>query len=315
MPSPLAAFVSDIVGGTVVDVPPGMGAFAPGSSSGSPSARNVLVSPVRTFADGVEIVALHNLDRLTKCNKERIFAHTFPYTARAFAVAHLQDGDLSTMSPENRQDHLDHTFGGNGITFLLGSASPPEEEIAAAAAETVAVHVADEATFFARPPFRLHAHLNASFVTPSATLEGVGAVVYVHAVCCDPNYQGKGFAKKIFNEAVRVLRPKARFLTLRTMNVAIVRLMALATQGDVFPVDPFSTSQRPDLQRVAEALREELGWGPALRSDTLLIPRGYPRFLVPVFKGVSHGSDLEKRIDSMIDRDAGDCLCCIADLL
>ena len=81
----------------------------------------MVVSSVASFEDGVEIVALQNLSALTESARERIFSHTLPYTARAFAAAHLQNGDLSTMSPEDRQDHLDHTFGGSGVTFLLGS--------------------------------------------------------------------------------------------------------------------------------------------------------------------------------------------------
>ena len=329
--TPLTTFVSALVGATVLDVPPGTGAFAPplapatqslplspppssSSSSAPDTAAAVLVSPVRAFGDGVEIVALHNLAALDDAAKERIFAHTFPYTARAFATAHLTGGDLSTMSPENRQDHLDHTFGGSGVTFLLGSPAEISEKVSEK--ETNSTVAAAAAAAAAEPTtMRLHAHLNASFVAPSATLDDLGAVVYVHAVCCDPTFQGRGFARKIFTEAVRVLRPQARYLTLRTMNVAIVKLMASVCKGNVYPVDPFDAKQRPDLPRIAEALRAELEWGTALQSDTLLIPRGYPPFLIPVFKGVSRGSALENLVDGMIDRDKGDCLCCISDLL
>ena len=213
------------------------------------------------------------------------------------------------MSPENRQDHLDHTFGGSGVTFLLGSPAPA----VATGGEDGGEDGASISPAIISPAImRLHAHLNASFVT-KATLEGLGAVVYVNAVCCDPIFQGRGFARKIFTEAVRVLRPKARYLTLRTMNVAIVRLMG-SILGEVYPVDSYDVEQRSDLPRIAEALRQELEWGPALQSDALIIPRGYPPFLIPVFKGSCRGSALENLVDGLIDRDAGDCLICISDL-
>ena len=253
----LASFVADLVGASVADVPAGTGAFAPAlsRSPASPSdAAAVVVSSVASFEDGVEIVALQNLSALTESARERIFSHTLPYTARAFAAAHLQNGDLSTMSPEDRQDHLDHTFGGSGVTFLLGSPAGVADSNSAASSATST-----------RAAMRLHAHLNASFISPNAAMEGLGVIVYVHAVCCDPNFQGRGFAKKILTHAVRVLRPKARYLTLRTMNVAVVKLMASACNASVFPVDPFDAQKRSDLPRVAEALRTAL-WGQHCRA-------------------------------------------------
>ena len=211
-------------------------------------------------------------------------------------------GDISTISPENRQDHLDHTFGGRGVIFLLGSTTSLQNS---------------EDHGDANPEngqrLRLYAHLNASFTT-SKKIDDLGAVVYVHGVCCDPSFQGRGFARRIFTEAVRALEPNAKYLALRTMNVAIVKLMASVCKNSVYPVDTFEVEQRPDLPRVADVLREEFQWGPGLQSETLIIPRGYPLSLVPVFKGANRGSELEKIVDNMIDRDCGDCLCCITDL-
>lgn len=313
--SPLAEAVAAIVEAEVVDIRPGaatlpqsratLSANSTTDSSLAPSTQSsasVLVSPVRAFDDGCEIVALHNPHCLDETSRERIFAHTFHYTARAFAAAHLRDGDISTMSSENRQDHLNHTFGGRGVIFLLGSST----SICSTEDQKDANSENDQG-------LRLYAHLNASYMR-SKKIDDLGAVVYVHGICCDPNFQGRGFARRIFTEAVRALQPKAKYLALRTMNVAIVKLMASVCKNSVYPVDPFNVEHRPDLPRVADALRDEFQWGPGLQSETLTIPRGYPLSLVPVFKGASRGSELERIVDNMIDRDCGDCLCCITDL-
>jgi len=303
--------VAKLVDATVVDVQVGMDMSCSGvlTSPHSPtpgaavSTDGPLLSLVKTCdnPNRCQVIALHNPELMSEAARERIFALTLPYTARAFAAAH---GDPASMSEEDRLDHFQHTFGGTGIVFLVGAMQP----------------IAD-----GKPQF--YAHMNIAFSNASAAVSQ--PVLYVIGVCCDPHCQGRGYASTLFVEAVDALRSKARYLTLRTMNVAVVRLMGMAgartrsgngvcseaaaadgmhihktepaATAPVYPVEPFDPLARPDLVAVADALAEEFGWS-SMDSERL------------VFKAKSQGSELERRVNKLIDYEAGDALCCIVDL-
>ena len=348
----------------IVDVAPGTGTFAPPpphtTTNGGNAAAAVtaaaaddddgvsnllppLLSRVKACPDGAEILALSRPHRLTPAARARVFALTFPYTGRAFAAAHLVDGDLATMSEENRRDHMDHTFGGDGVVFLMGRLD------AATGAPRLFSHA--NVSFARAPsdaadPGSTHNSNNkfAASSTPPALPRPPAAVLYVHALCSDPDLQGRGYSRSVLTEAVRVLRPGARYLTLRTMNLAVVKIVkdalaagsrvapaaAAAAAADetpvpepaVFPVDPFDQLERPDLVRVARGLAAEFGWGGTLDTSRLVIPGAYPDFLIPVFKGKplppgggsARTRALAQRVNALIDRDRGDALLCICDL-
>ena len=57
------------------------------------------------------------------------------------------------------------------------------------------------------------------------------SVVYMGGICADPDFRSRGFAKALFVEAVRALRPYAKYFALRTMNIAVVELMQHACCG------------------------------------------------------------------------------------
>ena len=319
----VAEYIAALIDSPIIEVLPGTGTFAPPTNSNdatttaATTSTTSFVSSIETFtSEGLELIALRNPHLLSAAARERVFELTIPYTALAFSSAHLKNDDLSTMSAEDRQDHLDHTFGGDGIIFLLAKTMTTDASVDGSN---------DGGSSQSPPPppsspLRLCAHLNASFVTLNLPAEQEqGPVIYIHGVCCDPSLQGCGLVKKIFTATVRSLRPKARYLTLRTMNVAVVKLMGMAcaaadgTPAPVYPVDTFDPASRPDVVAVAEGLSTLLGWT-GLQSDRLVIPKGYPSFLIPVFRGALRGGVLEEKVDRLIDRDAGDALCCVTDL-
>ena len=96
------------------------------------------------------------------------------------------------------------------------------------------------------------------------------------------------------------------------MNVAVVKLMKLAC-GSVFPIEPLDSAVRPDVARLATCLAAHFKWTTP-HCDALTIPLAYPAFLIPVFKGTAASGTLVDRVDSLINRDQGDALICIADL-
>lgn len=277
-----------------------------------------LVLGLEPLEGGVEAVALKFPHCLTAAAKEQLFDLTLGYTGRAFLC-----NDIAKMAEDDRQDHFDHTFGGDGIVFLIGTVmggtcrgsdvnrlSYPQIY---AHTNILFIHLTDSLAL-AQPSNKVARSDDAC--QPVRPVQPT--VAYMHAICCDPDFGGRGFAKALFARAVQVVRPLAQYLALRTSNVAIVKLMQKACCSGcgiaaVFPVEPFEPSLRPDISEVAECLSKELKWT-GLQCDTLIIRSAYPSCVIPVFKGKVVPGALSDRVVSLIDQERGDALVCIADL-
>jgi hypothetical protein len=148
--------------------------------------------------------------------------------------------------------------------------------------------------------------------------------VYLSGVACDPEHQGRGFATYIMTESIKILRliPGVKYLTLRTMNHAVVKCCKRSCRQNtndeqsvqVFPVDTFD--ERPDLIHVCNTIANIFGWK-NVKPEKLMIECAYPDFLIPIFKGnVNHNQEdlIRNRVEEIINRDRGDALFCIVDL-
>jgi hypothetical protein len=222
--------------------------------------------------------------------RSRIAAMLLRYTAPAFGHK-----DATTMSELEQLDHVDHSMGGPGtvtVFLVCGMYCQSNDE----SAKTV---------------LRLFAHANFCHVVCNDS-----TCIYLNGVCCDPNQQGGGIATTLIIEAVKVLRQcdNPKYLALRTMNVAVVKILhRLANSVTIYPVDE---AARPDISQVGRALGELLEWT-NLIPDQLIIPKAYPPFLIPFFKGTPSGrtdDSVATRVATLIDRDQGDALVCIVDL-
>ena len=257
-----------------------------------------LISTHSNRKQEISLVVLRNPQLVTKTFLQKIFELTLSYTARAFLVT-----DISTMSPEDRQDHFNHTFGGGGNVFLLGCLN-----------ESI---------------IELYAHAN--FHTYS--IPRCGKAIYLSGVACDPQQQGRGFATTILTQAVKILRQEegVKYLTMRTMNHNVVKMCkrSCATeiadgeepdpeqkQVKVYPVDEIEQG-REDLILVCNTLATELKWNQGVVPERLIIERAYPDFLIPIFRGHINMDKVDlvrDRVDEIIDRDRGDAMCLVIDM-
>lgn len=239
------------------------------------------------------ITVLHKPQCLSAAARARLFDLTLPYIARAFAQ------DVHTMDDSTRLDHLEHTLGGTDPVYFFGSLSGSELE--------------------------LYAHANFVVIPVSSQPgESTRLVLYLSAVVCDPLQQGRGMASALITAGLAHSCSLAQqnqytycaYFALRTMNVSVVKMMASACKGsEIYPVTACPT---PEITTVATVLGEKLGW-PTLVPESLVIPQAYPPFLIPVFKGRpkargSKPSTMQTKVDSLLDRDAGDALVCVAKL-
>ena len=255
-----------------------------------------LVSSFSNRTDAISIVVLRSPHLIPLATLEHIFQLTLVYTARAFLVS-----DVSTMSAEDRQDHLVHTFLGGGNVFLLGKLSNHNE------AATL-----DSIDIFAHANFH-------TYDIPDTDHKAL----YLSGVCCDPTQQGRGFATKMMTESVKVLRTihNVKYLTMRTMNHAVVKACKRSCGREnsteevkVYPVDDMTN--RPDLVHVCNVVAEIHGWKGVV-PERLVIVKAYPAFLIPIFCGHidrSKNDPVLDRVEAIINREQGDAMCCIIDL-
>jgi hypothetical protein len=304
MPLTLAARVADLLQCQTIpitDTPP------------TDTATVQLVSTRINGPDTISVVVLRCPHLIPSDILDKIFKITLLYTARAFLVP-----DISTMSAEDREDHLVHTFSGGGNVFLLG-----KDSTCTSTTTTTTTNNTDES-------LELYAHANFhSYAIPE-----YGTALYLSGVCCDPNQQGRGFATTIMTDAVALLRQMegVKYLTMRTMNHNVVKmckkLKLAATETDaeadaeaisvvkVYPVDTIGEN-RQDLVHVCNTLSHILEWNQGVVPERLIIESAYPDFLIPIFRGSNNkGKEdaIRDRVDEIINRDRGDAMCLIIDM-
>jgi hypothetical protein len=296
--SPLLLAVATLIG-----LPPS----APDDSSPSIfSAASLQSAGVGEFADlKYELILLYNAPALGKVALEAIFGLTLQYTARAF------HDDAATISAENRADHFQHTFEGDALCLM-------------------ALGGADGA------PVAFCAHANFMVVPNAAATSASQPILYLSGVACDPRHQGRGIPSTILETTVPRLCNKfaAGYFALRTMNIGVMKMMRRVAPGRVFPLDLADSDGGKWVQPIAaaaRALKTRFQWPLEPRAggtvaEPLVMPCAYPPFLVPVFigrpreregspAGGSGADELAVRVQSLMNRERGDAMLCIAPLL
>ena len=231
-----------------------------------------------------QLVAIRNPQNLTSAARARLFALTLPYTAAAFL-----EKDPESVSAENKQDYVEHTWGGDGVVCVAGE--------------------------ICSDGLRLYAHANFSMVSVTRHDASPSTVLYLNGVCSDPQQQGKGIATLLLEHALPYVRGTASYFALRTMNLSVMKITKrVCPDSVVYPLDSDPTI---DIVAVATGLGKQLHWA-SLIAETLVIPRAYPPFLIPVFNPQNRIIDandaMEIHVTSMLDRTVGDALVCIVEL-
>ena len=265
-----------------------------------------LVSTEINNGENISIVVLRSPHLIPLDIIEKLFRITLVYTAAAFLV------DVNTIFADDRQDHLSHTFLGGGNVFLLGKLSSRIVED-----KTV--------TLPGAPSIQIFAHANVhTYDIPNTNNH---KALYLSGVCCDPHQQGRGFATTLMTESIKILRliENVRYLTLRTMNHAVVKLCKRSCRNNtiseeerkevpVYPVDVMEN--RPDLIHVCNTISNIFGWKDVV-PEHLIIKQAYPAHLIPIFRGNVDPNKKDPILDSMeaiFNRDQGDAIFCIVDL-
>ena len=258
-----------------------------------------LVSTQINNGDTISIVVLRSPHLIRLDTIEKLFRITLVYTSRAFL------DDVNTISADDRQDHFSHTFLGGGNVFLLGKLSSRIVEGA--------------------PSIQIFAHAN--FHTYDIPNTNNHKALYLSGVCCDPHQQGRGFATTLMTESIKVLRliENVKYLTLRTMNHAVVKLCKRSCRNNtiseeerkevpVYPVDVMEN--RPDLIHVCNTISNIFGWKDVV-PEHLIIKQAYPAHLIPIFRGEvdpNKKDPILDRMEAIFSRDQGDAIFCIVDL-
>ena len=264
-----------------------------------------LVSSQISNGDNISIVVLRSPHLIPLDIIEKLFRITLVYTARAFLE------DVNKISEDDRQDHFSHTFLGGGNVFLLGKLSTTVVED-----KTVTLPGAASIEIFA----------HANFHTYDIPNTNNHKALYLSGVCCDPHQQGRGFATILMAESIKILRSieNVKYLTLRTMNHAVVKLCKRSCRNDtssqqeekevpVYPVDVMEN--RTDLLHVCNTISNIFGWKEI--PEHLIIKHAYPAHLIPIFRGnvdPNKKDPILDRMEAIFDRDQGDAIFCIVDL-
>jgi hypothetical protein len=268
--------------------------------------------------ENISIIYIHNCNLIDKDKLEIIFMYTIQYTAAAFLV-----DDIDKMTKADRLDHFQHTFDGKHV-FLLGCIDTNNK---------------DNFNIYCHVCFHEHCANSSSRYDNSVS----NKILFVNAICCDPSQQGHGFGTMIMTKAISKLKTNGmnfKYLTLRTMNHAVIKLITKALQKtiqedgklpnndasnvncndntaiSIYPVNKFDYNVRADLIDVFNVLANKYSWKNCIPNE-LIIKNAYPKFLVPVFQGKKtkkHDVVLE-RISNLIDQECGDAMCCIIDLI
>jgi GNAT superfamily N-acetyltransferase len=251
----------------------------------------------------------------------RLFLYTAPYTGHAFG-ADPEDLIKSCMSAEGCSDrmtaearaHFEHTLLGDCVLF--------------------AGDVDSEGGLL------IFGHANLRYISMQAGIETEASdpqvcertqVLYVNGICCDPLRQGRGIGSALMAEVVKFAQARFGYVTLRTMNLSIMRMMRRACSGTrlIAPID--CSAQHLGVCGVACAISTYFGWS-GLDTQSLIFPKAYTAADVVVFMGskqsdsqtdasASIGTDvwanrasLENRVADLMSREQGDAMLCVCDL-
>ena len=265
-----------------------------------------LVSTQINNGDNISIVVLRSPHLIPLDTIEKLFRITLVYTSRAFL------DDVNTISADDRQDHFSHTFLGGGNVFLLGKLSSI---------------IVQGKTLISPGSSSIQIFAHANFHTYDIPNTDNHKALYLSGVCCDPHQQSRGFATTLMTESIKVLRliENVKYLTLRTMNHAVVKLCKRSCRNNtiseeerkevpVYPVDVMEN--RPDLIHVCNTISNIFGWKDVV-PEHLIIKQAYPAHLIPIFRGEvdpNKKDPILDRMEAIFSRDQGDAIFCIVDL-
>jgi hypothetical protein len=178
--------LADLIGGTVAT-----------SLAAAGSCLQLTVTPIAVLPDGKEVIGLCNAQLMGNKERKHISELIMRYTAPAFGHP-----DTTTMKLAEQEDHVNHAIDGLGTVVIFFICLQQQDQV-----------------------LRLFAHANFSCIEIRPALQ---TCLYLNGVCCDPQQQGRGATKALLTEAVRAIihmNGGSKFLALRTMNVAVVKIL------------------------------------------------------------------------------------------
>jgi GNAT superfamily N-acetyltransferase len=219
-----------------------------------------------------------------------LFSKLLPYTSEAFGET------MDSITEESKQEHFEHVVNGD-VLLLCGLVEPALHDfrfVAHTLVQTYRVELPGE--------------------TESST------VAHISGTCCDPLAQRRGIASFLLNQAIAATR--SRFVTARTQNTTVVKMMASVPNSTLWPGQAAAEKklvvENSVIINVANHIANAYGQDAACYDpEKLVFRRVYAADRVQTFSGspLNEAQQLSLSwVDTWLDRAAGDAVLLVLEL-
>jgi GNAT superfamily N-acetyltransferase len=219
-----------------------------------------------------------------------LFSILLPYTSEAFGET------MDSITEESKQEHFEHVVNGD-VLLLCGLVEPALHDfrfVAHTLVQTYRVELPGE--------------------TESST------IAHISGTCCDPLAQRRGIASFLLNQAIAATR--SRFVTARTQNTTVVKMMASVPNSTLWPGQAAAEKklvvENSVIINVANHIANAYGQDAACYDpEKLVFRRVYAADRVQTFSGspLNEAQQLSLSwVDTWLDRAAGDAVLLVLEL-
>jgi GNAT superfamily N-acetyltransferase len=222
--------------------------------------------------------------------QQALFSKLLPYTTEAFGET------MDSITEESKQEHFEHVVNGD-VLLLCGLVEPALHDfrfVAHTLVQTYRVELPGE--------------------TESST------IAHISGTCCDPLAQRRGIASFLLNQAIAATR--SRFVTARTQNTTVVKMMASVPNSTLWPAQAAAEKklvvENSVIINVASHIANAYGQDAACYDpEKLVFRRVYATDRVQTFSGspLNEAQQLSLSwVDTWLDRAAGDAVLLVLEL-